>query len=39
MYMYNQTLYQDKNKRHLTDNDSNQDYVLFVRKQTLTDCS
>lgn len=30
----NQTLHRDKGKRHLTDNDSTQDNVLFMHKQT-----
>jgi len=30
MYMCNQTLHLDKGKRHLTDNDSTNDNVLFM---------
>jgi hypothetical protein len=37
MYTCNQTLHRDKGKRHVTDNNSNQDDVLFMRKQTLND--
>jgi|TergutCu122P5_1016488.scaffolds.fasta_scaffold2100807_2 hypothetical protein len=33
MYTCNQTFHEDKGKRHLTDNDSNQDYVNDERYQ------